>query len=89
MAEVWTFIACAIVITASIPLAIWLKRAGDENWRRHQRRMVSIRLVANVAKFSAACVAMSAAMSKMVPAAIEMERSMAKLRATLTTKADQ
>lgn len=85
MAEVTLYVGCLLVIAAAVPTMLWLKRAGDENWRRHRWSMVRFRLVVDIAQFVAAVDGFSAATAAMVRTAADNQRAMAKLRADLTT----
>lgn len=82
--SIWMlYVAELALIAAAIPTMLWLKREGDRNWREHRRRMVSVHLIVNIAQMSAALATVSAAMSPMVAAAADFERSLAKVTAAI------
>lgn len=79
----WVYVLCAVVIIAAIPTAVWLKRAGDENWRLHQTRLISVRIVADFSKFTAALAAMGPALAKATAAAADFDRALRKAQETI------
>lgn len=68
------------VILAATAGTVWLKRAGDRSWHRHQLMRVTVRLIADTSRFTAALAAMGPAMGRAVRAASEFEGAMRQVR---------
>lgn len=68
------------VIAAAVPLMLWLKRRGEHNWEQHRRRMVTIRIIADASRFTAAIAAVGPAMAR---AAVDLENTMREVAAAL------
>ncbi|MBB3041006.1 hypothetical protein [Nocardioides soli] len=73
-----------LVALVALPVAVWIKRAGERDWRRHQVRQVTIRIVANVAPAVATLTGMATAMASAMRAAADFERTMAQVAKSLT-----
>ena len=86
MAERVLYLTEVLILLAAFPLMPWLKREGEREWARHVSRTVTVTIVADFSRFTAAAAAMGSQFAQMGAAAADMERAMRKLRETLQAK---
>jgi hypothetical protein len=63
----WLYVMLVALVAGAVPATVWLKRAGDREWRAHQRqekrRAVYVRLIADTEGFTRAMRDASAAVA--------------------------